>query len=195
MSLPTTDDRWFLTSSGRRIYPFSMRPHDVMSLSEIAHSLSHVCRFGGHCLEFYTVAQHSVMVYEIVLNADPNVDDKTLRTALMHDSAEAYVGDMVRPVKRSMFDFCQLEMEIYGAIAARYDLHVDVPDIVKWADNKALMTERRDLLPKHSWAWFEDQARDGSADPLPGRIVPMSPRDARHSFLTVATGVVGRTEP
>lgn len=191
------DGRWFLTSTGRRIFPFTMSPHDVMTIGELAHSLSHICRFGGHCLLDYKVAHHSILVYRTVLAMDPGADPRMQRTALLHDAAEAYVGDLVRPVKRSMVDYCKLEDDIYAAIADRYDLHVEIPEIVHVADNRVLLAERRDLLPKHAWAWFEDQAKDGSAEPMEETIRPVRAGMAKMWFLHVARTLgmgYGRTD-
>ena len=64
---------------------------DMVSIIDIAHSLSSICRFGGHCRHFYSVAEHSVHMYHRTENE---------MAGLLHDSAEAYIGDVVAPLKR-----------------------------------------------------------------------------------------------
>src|SRR5690606_19551202 len=71
---------------------FDPRPGDV-DLEVFAHALSLQCRFGGHCKVFYSVAQHCVLTARILH------DSYWRHEALMHDAAEAYIGDVVRPLK------------------------------------------------------------------------------------------------
>ena len=79
---------WFLTYTGRQFWPLDPRPEDIC-IRDIAHHLSLCCRFNGACRVHYSVAQHSVMV--------ANILPAPLRFwGLMHDATEAYVGDMVR---------------------------------------------------------------------------------------------------
>lgn len=85
---------WILTFSGERFYPFSPAPEEVKT-KDIAHALANICRFNGHTRGFYSVAAHSVHVSRLV-------PPEFALEALLHDAAEAYVGDMVRPLKRGL---------------------------------------------------------------------------------------------
>lgn len=84
---------WMQTYTGRVFWPLEPRPEDV-DIVDIAHALANLCRYGGHSKVFYSVAHHSVLVSQIVPPADA-------LWGLMHDSAEAYVIDLIRPIKHS----------------------------------------------------------------------------------------------
>lgn len=43
---------WFQTFLGEMFYPGDPRPEEVF-IHDIAHALSNVCRFAGHCRDFY----------------------------------------------------------------------------------------------------------------------------------------------
>ncbi len=70
----------------------------VFDLEDIAQSLSNICRFGGH-VEFYSVAEHCVRVADWLKHE--GYDTKTQLMGLMHDAVEAYIGDIVRPIKKT----------------------------------------------------------------------------------------------
>lgn len=136
---------WFSTYTGRRFFPFEPRPVDV-AIEDVAHALAHIGRFNGHTRGFYSVAAHSLHVSMLVPAADAFA-------GLMHDAAEAYVGDLIRPIKLVFPDFAQVEAGIYRAIALRFGLEESVPPAVHAADDMALHTEARDLFePAPEWA-------------------------------------------
>lgn len=62
---------------------------DMIDPRDISHSLAHLCRFNGHTREFYSVAQHSCIVADLV-------PEEHKLAALLHDATEAYLGDMTR---------------------------------------------------------------------------------------------------
>lgn len=165
---------WFLTASGRQFWPLDARPEDVC-IEDIAHGLSQVCRFGGHCRKFYSVAQHSVVVASFL---PPGLR----RLGLLHDATEAYIGDMVRPLKLCMPDYQQAEKRLWRVICEAFGLPRDPhphPE-VKAADNLALMTERRDIMPVTSFSWGPELE---AIQPHPRRIVPVSSPVAKSAFL------------
>ncbi len=83
---------WFQTYKGNRFYPY--KPEKIIiDIEEIAHALSNRCRWGGHSLEFYSVAQHSVLVSRNC--------PQSPTWGLLHDAAEAYYPDIPRPLKIS----------------------------------------------------------------------------------------------
>lgn len=161
---------WFQTFTGLQFYPGDPRPEDVR-IEDIAHALANVCRFAGHCREFYSVAQHSVLVSQIV------PEEHALR-GLLHDASEAYIHDITRPMKRlpEMSFYRDLEHRTMAAIHAAFGITGDEPASIKVADNCVLMTERRDLLTvQRDWSW--------RAEPLLMRIVALPPHKAEELFL------------
>lgn len=161
---------WFLTFTGKKFYPIDPSPDDIC-IEDIAHALAHVCRFGGHCGGFYSVAQHSVLVSQICKQA-------TFQ-GLMHDATEAYVGDMVRPLKLQLPDYQIVEDRVWEAICEQFVIAKTMHSEVKFADNVALNTERRDLFNCDTYGDWNLQ----DYPPLPERIEILPPFLAKEFFL------------
>lgn len=177
---------WKQTYTGGIFWPLDPRPDEVL-IEDIAHALSLTCRFGGHCRVFYSVAQHSVEMAEVLVLgrsiwSHGRTDDDSKRLAfycLMHDAAEAYVGDLVAPLKRHLPDFQAAEARVWKAIAQRFVLPYELPQEVKRADLVMLATEARDLMkqpPPMDWGLGEIQPREM-------RIFPTDFAVAEYSFL------------
>ena len=113
-------------------------------IEDIAHSLSMQCRFGGHCSRFYSVAEHSVFVSEIV-------QPENALEGLLHDSAEGYVTDLPTPIKKMCPDFEAIEQRFYSKICKRFGIPEEMTLDVKVADRIALYNEARYLtkIPLH----------------------------------------------
>lgn len=165
------DAAWIQTHSGRRFNPTNPNP-DAIVIQDIAHALSMQCRFSGHCREFYSVAQHSVLVSYICDSADA-------LWGLMHDASEAYLVDVPRPLKKSgKFDaYLEFESKMTEAICRRFALPFQEPPSVKKADTILLATEARDLMsPLHS-DWIQP------VDPLPFKIEAWDHNKAKDMFM------------
>lgn len=113
---------------------------------DIARALSRIPRFNGHTLRFYSVAQHCVLASLIVPPQDA-------LAALLHDAPEAYIGDMVSPLKAIIPSYKAIEHSLWCAIADRFDLDIAMPASIKAADLQLLATEKRDLLTKSTYEW------------------------------------------
>lgn len=170
MSASERTGNWFLSSKGRRIYPFDMRPEDV-DIEEIAAALSKLCRFNGHTRSFYSVAQHSVLVAQ-------SLPVELCLVGLLHDATEAYCGDLIRPIKLEMPTYRYMEDRMWEKIAQRFSLPFEIPGAVKIADTRALFTERRDLLPPGEWI-----LPPGDPRAFDERIEPLEPAAAERLFL------------
>lgn len=165
------DSRWIQTYTGKAFRPLDPRPEDVC-IEDIAHALSLTCRFAGHCKSFYSVAQHSIIVSQIVPPRDS-------LWGLMHDAAEAYLADIAGPVKREMPDFVEMENRILVAIAKAFDMDWPMPKSIKIADNILLSTERRDLMRDPPYKWISVE----NIEPLTEVIYPGSPGFCEGLFL------------
>jgi hypothetical protein len=172
MNTTTRLGDWMQTRSGCQFYPLDPRPEDIC-IQDIAHALSQLCRFGGHCVEFYSVAQHCVMVASIL--------PPELRLAgLLHDATEAYLVDIPRPLKIALPDYQRIEDALHTIIGEKFGVRFDDPRI-KSADNIALVTEARDLLDPAPTDWRLVEI------PLDVAISPMTPHFAQQAFLKTFT--------
>ena len=150
---PPAPGPYLQTVSGRWFNPFDPDP-EQLDIGDIARALANLCRFGGHCRAFYSVAQHSVIVSELVEARGGDAED--VFAALMHDAAEAYLGDMPHPLKhRSPLGaaFREAEAHLEQVLRERFSIKADVPE-VKRADRALLATERRKLSTE-DWRWPE----------------------------------------
>lgn len=121
---------------------------DHFHLTDIAVGLSHICRFGGQCGAFYSVAEHSVWCVEAATElAGRDLDSFERRSVLLHDAAEAFIGDMVKPLKVMMPEYKEVERRIEAVIAKKYGCDFSLP-IVKEADMAMLIHERNSLWRK-----------------------------------------------
>lgn len=182
---PTTID----TYSGRRIDLAHPTPAAIC-VQDIAHALSNACRFIGHPTVFYSVAEHSCLVHDLVLAAGHGA--RWAAAALYHDAHEAYLGDVATPLK-------PLIGPAYAALAAKMDRDAVAPalgldpreftdPIVKGADAWAFLIEARRLRPHEGGGW----ARFADVPDLPDTITwatGLLPEPAEQAFLDRAASL------
>jgi hypothetical protein len=145
-----------------------------LNIEAIATSLSRICRFNGHCAKFMSVAQHCVIVSQLV-------PEHLALQGLMHDASEAFIGDIPRPLKALLDQFApdvvrKLEDSIHEALADRHGFDFPFAPEIKWADNVSLATEQRDLMGVGP-AW------PGLPEPMVETLVPWGQSEARSMFL------------
>ncbi len=169
------------TYLGHRFFPLEPKI-DQIHIEDIAHGLAYICRFNGQTTQFYSVAQHSLMVCDLV------ADDYKF-AALLHDAAEAYLGDMVKPLKRLLPEFAEIEHRVSAIIAEAFNIPESDYSAIKQADLIALATEKRDLMPNSTEAWLDLTGYE----PLPEPIIPLPPLEAKQAFLTAFTRLSGQT--
>lgn len=175
---PPVEDGTVQTFSGRYVNVLEPDP-ETIDIVDIAVALSRLARFNGHTRRFYSVAQHSVFVSCLVPR-------RFALMALLHDGAEAYIGDMVRPVKAQVTQFRLIDHKLQLAIWDRFGAYVRDDDslrnatrhAVDQADRVALATERRDLMPLCPRRWPVLDAIEPDAE----KITPLSSDDALRLF-------------
>ncbi len=160
---------WIQTFTGKLFYPLDPRAQDI-DLRDIAHSLSLQCRFNGHCSAFYSVAEHSVRV-SLALPVDLAL------WGLLHDAAEAYLGDLPRPIKGQMPSYRQAEARLLEVIARHYRLDWPMPEEVAQVDGRLLATEARDIMAPPPAPW------ELPYEPLEGTIEPWPAARAEQRFI------------
>lgn len=167
------DQHSFMTTfTGLRVDPTNLRVRDV-NIYDIAHALSQLCRFTGHTREFYSVAQHSVLV---AFSCRAGL----IMEGLLHDAAEAYVNDLSRPLKHhpQMAAYVAAELRVDSTVRARFGLPSVMSPEVKAVDNKLVVDEALSFMSDTSWtAGHPRLYKNGS------RITAWTPKFAEEFFL------------
>jgi hypothetical protein len=161
---------WVQTAMGHQFWPIDPRADEVF-IEDIAHALSMLCRFGGHCLRFYSVAEHSVLLSRAAAPADK-------LWALLHDASEAYLVDVPRPLKPFLAGYREAEVKIMTAVCERFGLAPDMPPAVKEADGRILFDERTQNMATAPVRWSTD------ADPIGVVLQYWKPHEARDQFIS-----------
>lgn len=174
--------------SGRRLDILSPSPLDI-EIADIAHGLARVARWNGQTAGKYgfSVAQHSILVEQLMhLNA-PSVDTKWRLACLLHDSAEYVIGDMITPFKRALgVDYKKIEEALERAVHLRFGLPAKLPekitDAIKRADKMAAWIEATQLAGFSALdaAKFFPKPR---GTPAEMDLTPMSPTKVAKAFL------------
>lgn len=179
-----------LTYTGKLFTPYNPISDDI-DIKDIAHGLSNICRFGGHSNNFYSVAQHSIIVsYNCGVDA---------LYGLLHDASEAYLGDIPKPLKilRQYRGYRKAETRLQKMIYSKWTKGVPCfrdtifgplqyePKSVKVADLRALNMERCKLFPDYYTLVYEDPIEclmfEGKV--LSKIFKPMTPLQAEKAFL------------
>lgn len=137
-------------------------PHPQMiSSDDIAHALSQICRFGGHARRFYSVAEHSVLVADVVEASGADPTEQLI--ALMHDAHKAYLGDIPSPIKGMLSDYPQMSKRVKKAIAAALRIPSD-----------EILTSRVREAERYVGAFEDEQMMGGSRPQFASAQEPMS---------------------
>lgn len=168
------------TYSGLYLDYMNPQPEQI-ELVDIARGLAFECRYGRQVTTFYSVAEHALYVCELV--SQRSRDWRVQFAALHHDSAEAYMGDLTKPMKWALDGSLvkRIDEGITAAIATKFGLRLDYmyDPRIKVADVLALRREAATLKWSHGtgphWGWDEALA------PLPG--IGLSPTEAERAFI------------
>ena len=163
----------FNTASGK-IIDLKNPSEDSIDIDDIANALSKICRFGGNTNQFYSVAQHSVLVSKLV-------DPEFAKEALLHDASEAYLGDVIKPLKVMLGTaYDSLEKNFETVIAHRFNLR-QTPQIkaaIKVADMKAVELEHEAFQKGNFQPILNEMYKHG----LHGGHITWSCNEAKHIF-------------
>jgi hypothetical protein len=168
---------WIQTAAGHQFWPIDPRASEI-AVEDIAHALSLLCRFGGHCLRFYSVAEHSVLMAR-------TVSPENKLWALLHDATEAYLVDVPRPLKPFLVGYREAEDKIAAAVCERFGLPLGMPAEVKRADTRILTDERQQNMAPAPKPWSTD------TEPLGVTLQFWSPEQAKREFLADLALAVG----
>lgn len=158
------------TATGRKFWPMDPRADEVF-IEDIAHSLSLQCRYAGHCLRFYSVAEHSVLMARKLRWEGVDV----ALWALLHDASEAFLVDVPRPVKPYLDGYKAAEAKVMAAVCDRFSLAREMPAAVHDADNRIIADELVNLV---TMDWHGKHN-----DPLGVDLRYWSPEKAKEEFL------------
>lgn len=155
-----------------RYFDFDDPEGSLFDIGDIARGLSHICRFGGQCPRFYSVAEHSVYVSQIV-------PSEHALAGLLHDAAEAFVGDMPKPLKVMCPDYQAIEKRVEAAVLDRFGVSLPLDPSIKDADIRMLATEQAQLMRNSDdWDYTRGRAVVEGLD-----IIGLAPNDAFNLFL------------
>ena len=158
-------------------------------IGAIAHSLSMLCRFNGHCKKFYSVAEHSILVSRIM--EDMGLGDPM--EGLLHDATESVLADMPRPAKILLKDYKVLEKALDASMRKTFVLPEIQTDGCHKADGIALMIEAREIMPNKGALYLVPDDVKLAANKATYMIAGWSPENARERFMTRMHDIRRRT--
>ena len=157
------------TYNGILFWPLDPIEEEI-NIEDIAHSLSMQCRFNGHLLKFYSVAEHSVRV---AAQCSP----ENALWGLLHDASEAYCADLPSPLKEEMVKYKEMENKVQQVVCKKFGLPIKEPLEIKKYDIILRVTEMRDLRKNGQITGH------GQFKPLSDKIEPWSQEKAKKLFL------------
>ena len=169
-----------ITLVSGRLFDF-LDPHGSdFTIEDIAHGLAHICRYAGQCRDFFSVAEHSIIVSDTVT--------EFAYEALLHDAAEAFIGDVTRPLKQLLPEFKRIEANVQDAIMKRFDMLPGYWSTVKEADLRVLAAEQAQIMAPGCADW----AIAAGIEPAPVVVRHLDPATAKCEFLERYQRYVGQ---
>jgi len=173
-----------------KVFEFLNPKPEMVCIEDIAHALANMCRYTGHVKQFYSVAQHCVLMANADLLGDP-------LARLLHDAAETYIGDLASPWKSLLrVDVCSaycetvkvFEQGIMAVIGMALGVDISPNPNIKLSDIRMFWTEVRDLMPDmpDDFEWGPPRM-----EPLKTKIIPWNPETAEGMFLSTYNKLKG----
>ncbi len=158
------------TFTGKELDLLRPNPKDIC-IEDIAHHLAKLERYNGAGAYPYSVGQHSLFVAEIL-------PPEYMLHGLLHDATEAYLGDVVSPLKQLLPEYKKIEQGIMAAVFTRFNLSFPRQDIIKQADKSVMAAEMHQVL-----GWPDLPAKQGLPAPPKGLIIrPLGWEDVKQAF-------------
>lgn len=155
---------------------------EMVRIEDIAHALSRICRFGGHVeVEWYSVAEHCLLCAELA-HRDKLPPEAKL-AVLLHDAAEAYIGDVIKPLKVMLPEYDAIEAGVEAAVAAALEVDfIGHAETIKRYDHAMLVNEKNLLIRDSHTFCFDGEKQ------FPNRLQRhefkcLPPRGAQSCFL------------
>lgn len=150
-----TNPNAILIHTGILFDVFNPKESDI-DIEDISHALSNLCRYGGHCPKFYSVAQHCVLC-----SYQPGTPQERLEF-LLHDASEAYLIDLPRPIKRNMPNYIEIEEKLLKVIFGHYKLNYPLSKKVHEVDDLILHYEYEkfyDIIDENFEFWTPEESK------------------------------------
>lgn len=155
------------------MYDFNYPERSVYTIKDIARNLSHLCRFTGSVKNLYSVSQHSWYVSMLL---EKWGHPELAMEGLLHDSSEAFLGDVASPLKQMLPEYKKIEYKCEKAIFEKYGLPFPMDSLTKQADNAVFVAERQQLQPLCPQEF-------GGIEAAPFKIVPWNSQKAEKEFM------------
>jgi len=152
-------------------FDFGAPASSDFTIEDVAHGLANICRYAGQCRRFYSVAEHSILVSDTAVGFELE--------ALLHDAAEAFMGDITRPLKQMLPEYKKIENDVEAAILTKFGLTAPIPMGVKDADLRVLAAEQSQIMPQGTDEWVREQ----NVVPAPVTVRHLGPEQAKRAFL------------
>ena len=191
---------WIQTYTGKKFYSLDPNPDDI-DIKDIAHALSMICRFNGHCSRFYSVAEHSILVASVLKEKYKELSITTRQidhvrmlslAGLLHDASEAYLLDIPTPVKKQLPEYKYAESKLQKLIMQKfglYPLDTDKITLIKIVDRNIVYNEAEELMPVKDNPWHHEYGPPCDVHIL-GLLPPAAESWFLRTFERLTSGVV-----
>jgi 5'-deoxynucleotidase YfbR-like HD superfamily hydrolase len=187
MAKNETPRAWQRMLSGRRLDLLNPSPLDI-ELADIAHGLARVARWNGQTSgpHAFSVAQHCLVVEELLAQIEPKITAQERLYALLHDAPEYVIGDMISPFKSVIGSgYRDVEKRLQEAVHLRFSLPAEIPaalaKVIKHADRISAYMEAVQLA-----GFAKAEARKLFEEPPTGsahiELMPLPVEDAQRAF-------------
>lgn len=146
---------WKETYTGAKFFLMDPRADEIV-FEDVAHSLAYQCRYTGHCLEWYSVAEHCCLLSDYVRNK-LKLGPHAQYFMLMHDSSEAYTGDISRPMKYGIPGLKASIAHIERIVLEAFEVPYPEPRWLKELDARMIVDERAQNMVDSGNDWNHDK--------------------------------------